>query len=171
MNRDSAFTKHWRGLALRPLLRKRVLVAAACFRIRRGELEFLLVRTRGGRWTFPKGAVNGDRSDAEAATREAREEAGVIGRTQQRPFARYRHVKSGAWRIEAESLVKVYLCEVVQVQQPEETFRMPRWFSPEAAKSHLAESRTPSYAREAARVVDLAVERLTSQRQRFLACP
>src|SRR5207244_2308926 len=38
-------------------LRKCQQVAAVCYRIRGSGIEFLLVQTRGGRWTFPKGGV------------------------------------------------------------------------------------------------------------------
>ena len=31
----------------------RIHVAAVCYRVKGDEPEFLLVRTRGGRWTFP----------------------------------------------------------------------------------------------------------------------
>ncbi len=156
---------HWRRGAIWPVHR-RVLVAAACYRIRGGEPEFLLVRTRSGRWTFPKGAVNGDPSHADAAAREAREEAGVIGKIRHRPFARYRHIKSGRCRLQAASLVKVYLCEVVQTCEPEEPFRTPTWFSPEEARLRLAENRAACYAREAARVVDLAVDQFSCRDSR-----
>ena len=32
-------------------------VAAVCYRVRAGEVEFLLVQTGKGRWIFPKGSV------------------------------------------------------------------------------------------------------------------
>ncbi len=56
-------------------------VAAVCYRVNReSEIEFLLVRTASGRWTFPKGGVDDDPTAAAAAAREAFEEAGVRGR-------------------------------------------------------------------------------------------
>ena len=58
---------------------ERIHVAAVCYRLKDDEPEFLLVRTRSGRWTFPKGGVDGDATNAEAAAREAYEEAGVKG--------------------------------------------------------------------------------------------
>ncbi len=34
------------------------LVAAVCYRRRNGDIEFLIVRTKGGKyWTFPKGHI------------------------------------------------------------------------------------------------------------------
>jgi 8-oxo-dGTP pyrophosphatase MutT (NUDIX family) len=64
-------------------------VAAVCYRVNRErEVEFLLVRTARGRWTFPKGGVDGDATAAAAAAREAFEEAGVRGRIEQSSFTR-----------------------------------------------------------------------------------
>ena len=55
----------------------RSLVAAVCFRILSTEIEFLLVRTRRGRWTFPKGGTEPGLTHAQSAALEALEEAGV----------------------------------------------------------------------------------------------
>jgi len=72
---------------------KRIHVAAVCYRVVENEPEFLLVRTRSGRWTFPKGGVDGDATNAEAAAREAYEEAGVKGTIERDPFHWYFHSK------------------------------------------------------------------------------
>src|ERR1700739_898837 len=65
-------------------------VAAVCYRIRGGSIEFLLVRTRGsGRWTFPQGNAEPGITQAQAAALEAFEEAGVHGRMQEASFAQY----------------------------------------------------------------------------------
>ena len=66
-------------------------VAAVCYRVKKGSVEFLLVRTRGGgRWTFPKGSTEAGLTHAQAAALEAFEEAGVHGRIEEASFARYR---------------------------------------------------------------------------------
>src|SRR6059058_1167396 len=71
-------------------LRKCQQVAAVCYRIRGGGIEFLLVQTRGGRWTFPKGGVEPGLTHAQAAALEAYEEAGVHGRMEEEvSFTRY----------------------------------------------------------------------------------
>ena len=64
-------------------------VAAVCYRMRKGGIEFLLVQTRGGRWIFPKGGVEPGLTDAQSAALEAFEEAGVHGRMEAISFARY----------------------------------------------------------------------------------
>src|ERR1700741_5225342 len=77
-------------------------VAAGCYRIGKRGLEFLLVRTRGGRWIFPKGSVESGLTHAQAAALEAFEEAGVHGRIEETAFARYVRVKPGCGRSSAD---------------------------------------------------------------------
>src|SRR5437764_10723999 len=79
-------------------------VAAICFRARKGKIEFLLVKTRGGRWTFPKGSAEPGLTHAQAAALEAFEEAGVHGRMQELSFACYvRRKKRSAQDSDRES--------------------------------------------------------------------
>ncbi len=139
-------------------------VAAICYRVSGDGVEFLLVRTRAGRWTFPKGRVDDDPSHAAAAAREAFEEAGVFGRVEARPIVRYLHSK-GSFHFD-EHPVDAHLCEVVSLVSPEETHRNPTWFDPEKAKRRLCENRKAKYASELSNVVDRAVEHI-EQRHRF----
>jgi 8-oxo-dGTP pyrophosphatase MutT (NUDIX family) len=137
-------------------------VAAVCYRVRSGEIEFLLVQTRGGRWIFPKGSAEPGLSHAQAAALEAFEEAGVHGRMEERSFARYvRRRRSEAGDSGAiEITVKAYLCEVLWLEEPQELDRRPTWFSAEKAKRRLRDDRTGHYGTELARVVDSAVARI-----------
>ena len=141
-------------------------VAAVCYRLNReGEVEFLLVRTASGRWTFPKGGVDDDVSAAAAAAREAFEEAGVRGRVESSSFARYLHRKRNPFRRARarETAVEAYLCRVLQLQAPLEIDRDPTWFSANRAKRRLRESRAAKYGAELERVVDCAVERISKR--------
>jgi len=141
----------------------RTVVAAVCYRFQpEGEIEFLLVRTRAGRWTFPKGGVDGDPTAAAAAAREAYEEAGVLGRVEHTPFTCYLHSKRER---EAHS-VHAHLCEVLSLQTPDEIYRTPTWFSADRAKRRLREDRQVPYAEELERVVDHAVRQLKQPRRR-----
>lgn len=141
--------------------RERVHVAAVCYRMRNRELEFLLVRTRNGHWTFPKGGVDEDATNAEAAAREAYEEAGVKGRVEHTPFLSYLHCKPRQLRSRRQVvLVNAHLCEVRRLEPPQEPYRDPTWFSASKAKRRLREYRTPEYAAEAMRVIDGAMERI-----------
>jgi 8-oxo-dGTP pyrophosphatase MutT (NUDIX family) len=141
-------------------------VAAICYRVKGGAIEFLLVQTRGGRWTFPKGHAEPGLSHAQAAALEAFEEAGVHGRMEEISFIRYvRHKRSAKSAAEKESGVNAHLCEVLRLGAPQESGRNPSWFSAEKTKRRLREARTPEYALELARVVDRAVTRIQRMRK------
>ena len=131
-------------------------VAAICYRLGKRDIEFLLVRTRGGRWIFPKGRVESGLTHAQAAALEAFEEAGVHGRIEEAAFARYVRVK--APRIEVT--IHAHLCEVSRLVVPEEDGRDPTWHSAEKAWRRLREHRSSDYGDDLARIVDRAVARI-----------
>jgi|SRR5579863_6050440 len=143
-------------------------VAAVCYRVRGSGIEFLLVQTRGGRWTFPKGSAEPGLTHAQAAALEAFEEAGVHGRMEEASFARYVRRKrpgNSAARYaerssEKEMAVNAHLCEVSRLESPQELDRNPTWFSPVKARRRLREGRKPEYGTELSRVVDRAVARI-----------
>lgn len=140
---------------------ERINVAAVCYRWRDGELEFLLVRTRNGHWTFPKGGVDGDASHADAAAREAYEEAGVQGPVERIPFTSYRHRKPRRTRPSGSFVwVHAHLCQVRRTVAPLEGYRKPTWFTVAEAKQRLRKSRKAEFAAEIISVVDLAAERI-----------
>ena len=132
-----------------PLNLDRVYVAAVCYRVRRGEPEFLLVRTRSGHWTFPKGGVDQDATTADAAAREAYEEAGVRGRVEGLPFISYRHCKPRRPRSRRHVvMVHAHLCEVRRLVPPREQYRDPTWFTASKAKRRLQNLRASEFAAE-----------------------
>jgi phosphohistidine phosphatase len=158
-------------------LRECEQVAAVCYRIRSGEIEFLLVRTNSGHWTFPKGKAEPGLTHAQAAALEAFEEAGVHGRMEEASFARYVRRKRGGMRdsarsdrsIEKEIVVQAHLCEVSRLEAPQEQGRTPTWFPAKKAKRRLGEDRTAEFASELARVVDRAVSRVSRLHLRAMA--
>src|SRR5882724_266809 len=101
-------------------------VAAVCYQIRGNSIEFLLVRTRRGRWTFPKGGIEPHLTRAQAASIEAFEEAGAHGRIEQVSFARYSRGKRDNMR--EPVVVHAYLCEVLRLDAPQEPGRSRTWF-------------------------------------------
>src|SRR5262252_5428446 len=112
-------------------------VAAVCYRIRNRKIEFLLVQTRGGRWTFPKGSAEPGLTPAQAAALEAFEEAGVHGRMEEASFARYVRRKRRASQRDAmatDVVFNAHLCEVLWLGPAQESGRNPTWFSPEKTK-------------------------------------
>ena len=140
---------------------ERTHVAAVCYRLQNGEPEFLLVRTKNGHWTFPKGGVDGDASHADAAAREAYEEAGVRGSIERTPFISYKHCKPGRMSSRKRVIwVHAHLCEVRHLVPPAEDYRNPQWFNAEKAKRRLQKFRTSEFAAEVVSVIDRATERI-----------
>jgi hypothetical protein len=125
-------------------------------------IEFLLVQTRGSRWTFPKGSTEPGLTHAQAAALEAFEEAGVHGRIEEASFARY---ACGKLNIHA------HLCEVLRLDPPQEFGRTPTWFPAATAKRRLREGRKPDQAASISAVVSRAMERIGRQRRAALREP
>ena len=147
----------------------RQLVAAVCFRILSTGVEFLLVRTRRGRWTFPKGGAESGVTLAQSAAMEAYEEAGVHGRIEEISFGTYRLCRGNtATGGRTDDVVHAYLCEVLRQEPPEEPYRDPTWFSSEKTKLRLAQGRSAERAAEFAQVIDRAVWRIRRQPARTL---
>jgi len=148
-------------------------VAAVCYRVRGGTIEFLLVQTRGsGRWTFPKGSAEPGLTHAQAAAIEAFEEAGVHGRIEESAFLRYVCRKRNGAGISERSgakplVVSAHLCEVSRLSPPKESGRNRTWFSVEDSKRRLRDGRKDGDGEALARVVRQAVARIRSLRSVF----
>ena len=101
-------------------------VAALPIRTKKnGQLQVLLVTTRGsGGWIIPKGSRSRKLNDAAAAAREAREEAGVVGKVKSPPVGKYLHQ-----RRDGSHEVAVYELAVSSQQRkwPECRDRKRRW--------------------------------------------
>jgi len=146
---------------------ERIHVAAVCYRLKGDEPEFLLVRTHSGRWTFPKGGVDGDATHAAAAAREAFEEAGVKGRIDNDPFHWYFHSKRDRFRSRRPMVpVHAHLCEVERQVAPKEAHRDPTWFKADKARRRLRENRSPEMAGEVIQVIDQALMHIRARSRR-----
>lgn len=162
---------------LKEASKERQQVAAVCYRVGKRRIEFLLVQTRGGRWIFPKGGVEAGLTQAQSAALEAMEEAGVHGRMEELPFARYFRRRGEPVRAsdrksdrspdrssvrspESELGVAAHLCEVTRLEPSQEADRNPTWFSAEKAKQRLEKDRPLEFGAELARVIDRAVSRI-----------
>jgi 8-oxo-dGTP pyrophosphatase MutT (NUDIX family) len=133
--------------------------AAVCYRVGSRGIEFLLVRTRSGRWTFPKGAIEPGLRPAQAAALEAFEEAGAHGWMEEDSFTRYTRRKGKKSRA-GELVISAHLCHVLRLSPPQESDRDRTWFSPARARRSLQRDRHPEDAAELARVLDHAVTRI-----------
>jgi 8-oxo-dGTP pyrophosphatase MutT (NUDIX family) len=152
-------------LSLLGKMRECEQVAAVCYRIRRGAIEFLLVQTRGTRrWIFPKGSAERGLTHAQAAAIEAFEEAGVHGRIEEAAFARYKNRKLNFRRSSGSGakfqIVSAHLCEVSRLGNPKESNRNRTWFSVQEAIRCLRKGRKSEDGNEFARAVQLAVARI-----------
>ena len=100
-------------------------VAALPIRTKNGQLQVLLVTTRGcGTWIIPKGGRSRKLHDSATAAREAREEAGVVGQVKSQPVGKYVHQKR-----DSSHEVAVYELEVSRQRKkwPECRMRKRRW--------------------------------------------
>jgi 8-oxo-dGTP pyrophosphatase MutT (NUDIX family) len=146
-------------------------VAAVCYRVRDGAMQFLLIQTRGSRrWTFPKGKAEPGLTHAQAAAMEAFEEAGVHGRIEEACFARYFCTVQSQTKKTGKSSVRglavsAHLCEVLRLGSPKESGRNRTWFSAQDAKLKLREGRGREETKEFARVIDKAVKRIERVRE------
>lgn len=138
-----------------------VQVAAVCYRRKGSSIEFLLVRTSSGRWTFPKGHREPGLSHAEVAALEAFEEGGVEGSVESRPIGTYLHRKESLAGFGSKELtVLAFLLEVEKTAVPSEIHRKPRWLTASAAKQRLAEGRPAKYRQSIERVFDCALHKI-----------
>jgi len=140
-----------------------VQVAAVCYRLHGSSVEFLLVNTSSGKWTFPKGRLCPTLSPSESASREAWEEAGVTGKIEESHFGHYLDTKRtlGHDALTREVRIAAFLLEVHSTEDPQESGRNPSWFSPQQARKRLAEGRPSPYSKQIAKMIDAALEQLT----------
>ncbi len=99
--------------------------AALPIRTKNGRLQVLLVTARGnGGWIIPKGGQSRKLNDAAAAAREAREEAGVVGKVKSPQVGKYLHQRRGG-----SHEVAVYELHVSSQRRrwPECRIRKRRW--------------------------------------------
>lgn len=126
-------------------------VAAACYRVRDGALQVLLVRSSAGRRIFPKGKVEAGEDPWESARREAEEEAGVVRSTvTPEPLTAYWHGRTAKKR---GRQVTVYLVQVAETGPRHERGRRPRWYGFDDALDRLARRRRDHQALELQRVL------------------
>lgn len=107
-----------------------------------GEPELLLVTSRGtGQWLIPKGWPMEGLTNAEAAAREAYEEAGLLGEAFETPIGAYTYEKArkGEEAVSPFS-VEVYLMRVERqlTYWPEAAERTIVWVSPAQAQAMIA---------------------------------
>jgi 8-oxo-dGTP pyrophosphatase MutT (NUDIX family) len=90
---------------------------AIAYRVRHAQIEVLLITSRAaGRWIIPKGNIDAGCTPAEAAEREAYEEAGVEGVVGSNlPFGSYTYLKRTGSGTHCPAAVEVYLLQAKKV--------------------------------------------------------
>lgn len=120
----------------------RLQVAALCWRRSAKGLRVLLITSRDtGRWVIPKGWPMRNRTEAEAAAREAYEEAGLRGVAGERSIGVYTYLKMLGPDRSMPCVVRVYPIEAREMLRvfPETGQRRSRWFAPAKAAKRVAE--------------------------------
>jgi len=94
------------------------------YRKHKGEIEILLITTRKGNWTIPKGIIEDNHTPQESALKESVEEAGVWGIVKEKKVGSYDYKKWGG-----TCHVKVYKMKVTKVfsKWEEDNFRERLW--------------------------------------------
>jgi 8-oxo-dGTP pyrophosphatase MutT (NUDIX family) len=114
--------------------------------------QILLITTRKGQWTIPKGIVEPHLSPAESALHEAHEEAGVRGKLVEPSIGRFTYTKWGG-----VCTVEVFLLEATELQAswPEDDFRRRRWSAIRTAAEMVKYDQLADLIRRAERPIRL----------------
>lgn len=107
-----------------------------------GAIEIALVTSRETRrWIIPKGWSSAGESPADAALREAFEEAGLVGRMSDDPLGAYRYGKRRAGGRITECEVTIHLLAVEEELEdwPERRYRQRRWLPAEEVATSVEE--------------------------------
>ncbi|MFZ1469865.1 MAG: NUDIX hydrolase [Paracoccaceae bacterium] len=105
-------------------------IAALCWRMHGSAPEVLLITSRDtGRWIIPKGWLIDGLTEAEAATREAWEEAGVEGRAEPAPLGVFTYRKGLSSQKTVPCAVQVFALRVegLAISYPEKGQRKRKW--------------------------------------------
>ncbi len=117
--------------------------AAICYRAaKRGEFEVLVATSRDtGRWVIPKGWPMENKLAHQVAEQEAREEVGVKGKAEKKPFGFYHYRKGLDNGIKVPVRVQVHLLKVEGSCKDfkEKGVRQIEWVSPEEASNRVNE--------------------------------
>lgn len=116
--------------------------SALCYRVVHRKPQILLVTSRGsGRWIVPKGWPMDGKTPAQSAAQEAWEEAGVIGKPQERCLGLYSFNKNVGDGVDLPCLALVYPVRVrsLMADYPEQGQRRRKWFTPQKAAARVQE--------------------------------
>ncbi len=110
----------------------RTQFAALCYRVKNDKVQVLLVTSRRTRrWIIPKGWPMDGRTPGDSAAQEAWEEAGVVGRPDQRPLGMFSYNKDMGDDAGLPVVAMVYALKVKSLASdfPEVAERTRKWVS------------------------------------------
>ncbi|WP_297322161.1 NUDIX hydrolase [uncultured Bartonella sp.] len=118
-------------------------VGALVYRLKNGNVEFLLITSRGTkRWIIPKGWPMPGRTLSQAALQEAYEEAGVRGIVEIKSIGSYEYVKAdipagenGNFSVDVFAVLYSYQ----EKKWPERGQRIFEWVTPQEAANRVIE--------------------------------
>ena len=111
--------------------------AALPYRFEDGALQFLLITSlRSKRWILPKGNIELGEAPREAALREAREEAGIVGEAGPFLLGTYQYISEGRKHLVQTFPLRV---EELQAEWPDKRERRREWFSVATAVDEVKE--------------------------------
>lgn len=115
--------------------------AALCYRVVDKKHQILLVTARNsGRWIIPKGWPMNGKTPADAALREAWEEAGVLGKASAQIVGLYSYSKqTGDGNLPCVGLVFPIRVKSLARKYPERNQRKRKWFSPKKAAQKVTD--------------------------------
>jgi len=132
-----------------------------CYRPASTGVEVVLVRSRRGSWTIPGGRIEPGETPEQAAIRELREEAGLVGAGVATPVTRVLVIKNVGDLLRPRAWGSpVFLVRAQASATTEEVWRTPTWFRPPDARVALAKRRIPWAARWRLAALDAAVATL-----------
>ena len=118
-------------------------IAALPYVIVRDEILVCLITSRGTqRWIIPKGWPGAKRTGARTASREAYEEAGIVGEVANQPLGEYRSHKGLSNGFSVRTNITVFPLKASKqlADFPERGERQYRWLSPEEAAELCGEA-------------------------------
>jgi len=102
------------------------------------RIKFALITSRNtGRWIVPKGTVEPNMTAAASAAKEALEEAGLLGKTDDQPLGEYFYSKFG--RIYRVEIFPFFVTEQLD-HWDEKHFRKREWVGAKDALSRITET-------------------------------
>ena len=120
----------------------RTQFGALCWRRRNGKVQVLLVTTKKSRrWIVPKGWPQDGATPAKAASTEAWEEAGVVGKARTTCLGIFSYLKALPGDETLPCVVAVFPIKVISLANnwPEKKQRKRKWVSPKKAAAMVRE--------------------------------